>query len=380
MRLFLVSFFLIYGGMHLYVFMKTRAAFPFGIKIGIPLAIWMALMVIAPIIVFVSESRGHEFFARRTAFVAYVWLGLLFLFISTALAIDTYRLVVYVGGYALKKDISKFLPAARTLFFAALTVAVVFFAYGYRAAKDIRTERVSVTSSKIRENIKIVQISDVHLGLIVRAERLGHILDKVKEENPDILVSTGDLVDGQINSLPGLAEMLQGINPRLGKYAITGNHEYYAGIRQATDFTNKAGFRILRNEGLTVGDVINIAGVDDPTGKSIGIESPNTDETEILKSMQNDKFTLFLKHRPWIDERSAGLFDLQLSGHTHKGQIFPFRYVVKIPYPFLSGLFKLTGDSRLYVSRGTGTWGPPIRVFSPPEITVIELVSDSKTQ
>jgi predicted MPP superfamily phosphohydrolase len=376
-RLFLLSFFLIYGGMHAYVFLKARAAFPFGPKAGVPLALWMALMVLAPIIVRVSENRGQELFARQAALVGYVWLGLLFLFISASLLIDAYRLFMHLGGWVLKKE-ATLLPSARTAFFVCILVAVAAFAYGYFEANDIRTERITLKSPRLSGTLKVVQISDVHLGLIIREKRLKRILDIVRAEEPDVLVSTGDLVDGQINSLPGLAEMLREIRPRYGKYAITGNHEYYAGLGQALEFIEKAGFRILRNEGLTVEGLINIAGVDDPTGGQLGIESPvRSPEAEVLSALPRDTFTLLLKHRPRVDVASLGLFDLQLSGHTHRGQIFPFRFVVQVPYPRIEGLYGLSEDSELYVSRGSGTWGPPIRVFAPPEVTVIELVGEA---
>jgi predicted MPP superfamily phosphohydrolase len=209
--------------------------------------------------------------------------------------------------------------------------------------------------------------------LIVRKERLKRILKEVKAAEPDMFVSTGDLVDGQINSLPGLAELLREINPRYGKFAITGNHEFYAGLDQAMDFTEKAGFTILKGKGLTIAGLINIAGVDDPAGKNYGL-SMEVEEKKLLSGLPPEKFTLFLKHRPLLDRNAIGLFDLQLSGHTHKGQIFPFGLITGLFYPADSGYLSLPNNSHLYVSRGSGTWGPPIRFLSPPEVTVIEIL------
>jgi hypothetical protein len=119
--------------------------------------------------------------------------------------------------------------------------------------------------------------------------------------------------------------------------------------------------------------VINIVGVDDPTGVQMKIERL-VSEKALLSRLPKGRFTLFLKHRPVIDQEALGLFDLQLSGHTHKGQIWPFTYLSGISYPLSDGRFDLAKGSILYVSRGTGTWGPPIRFLSPPQITVIELV------
>jgi predicted MPP superfamily phosphohydrolase len=207
----------------------------------------------------------------------------------------------------------------------------------------------------------------------VRQGRLTRILEKVKRANPDVLVSTGDLVDGQINDLEGLTKLLNEINPRYGKFAITGNHEFYAGISHALDFTEKAGFTILRDEVVTVGGIITIVGVDDPTGNYFGV-SKNIPEKALLSRLPRERFTLFLKHRPLMEQSSLGLFDLQLSGHVHKGQIFPFNLLTRLYYPTNAGLLNLPLNSQVYVSRGSGTWGPPIRFLAPPEVTVIELV------
>jgi hypothetical protein len=158
----------------------------------------------------------------------------------------------------------------------------------------------------------------------------------------------------------------------LGKFAVIGNHEYYPGLEQSLGFLKRAGFFMMRNEAITVKGSLNIAGIDDP---AVGI---TVDETAVLSSVQNGLFTLYLKHRPNVPDATLGLFDLQLSGHTHRGQIYPFNYIVSIPYPYLNGFFSLEQGSYLYTSRGTGTWGPPIRILSPPEVTIIDIVRKQK--
>jgi predicted MPP superfamily phosphohydrolase len=266
--------------------------------------------------------------------------------------------------------------SARYAFFIPLIASITIAFYGFFEAKDIRTERLIVKTSKIPKGagtIKIAQITDVHIGLIVRGERLKEILKKVNDEKPDMLVSTGDLVDGQINRLEGLSGFFRQIEPRYGKFAITGNHEFYAGLNQALDFTRMSGFKILRAEGVTVEGLINVVGVDDPAGKPYGLFR-DVSEKNLLSKFKNKKFTLLLKHRPSVEKESHGLFDLQLSGHVHKGQIFPFSILTKFYYPVHAGGMNLSDGSYLYVNRGTGTWGPPIRFLSPPEITIIEII------
>ena len=230
----------------------------------------------------------------------------------------------------------------------------------------------NLSTTAIRIEKVTTTISSPHRRILSRVS--DH--QPVKMENPDIFISTGDLVDAQIDHLDGLTELLQEIQPRLGKFAITGNHEYYAGLRQALDFTQRAGFQLLRGKGITIEGALNIAGVDDPTGLYYGEE--NVSERGLLAGLPRDKFTILLKHRPVIDKESIGLFDLQISGHTHGGQIFPFGLLIRIFSPYVGGFYELPIQGILYVSRGSGTWGPPIRFLTPPEVTLFEFVHDDK--
>jgi predicted MPP superfamily phosphohydrolase len=157
---------------------------------------------------------------------------------------------------------------------------------------------------------------------------------------------------------------------------VTGNHEFYAGLDQSIDFMNKAGFTVLRGEVATVGGAIDVAGVDDPTVRHFGPRGGLSDR-EVL-SRGGGRFTILLKHQPLVEKDALGAFDLQLSGHTHKGQIFPFSLITSRFFSFHSGSYGLANGALLHVSRGTGTWGPPIRFLSPPQITVIDLIPEPK--
>ncbi len=375
MSLFLLTFFLIYGGTHLYFFYKVKAAVSPGVLPSSCMALFLLLMVFAPLLVRVLERQGLEAPARLTAYVGYLWMGFLFLFFSASLTLDIYYLLLQAAGYLSHRDFADLYLSRRAALYLPLAWGMATALYGYFEALNIRTERLVIETSKIPQavgKVTIVQISDVHLGLIVREERLKRIIAGIKAASPDILVSTGDLVDGQINRMTGLAELLDEIKPRYGKYAVTGNHEIYAGVKQALAFTEKAGFRVLRGESVVAGGLINIAGIDDPVNERISHESP-VSEKALFEGLPHEKFTLFLKHRPVIEQGSLGLLDLQLSGHVHKGQIFPFNLLTHLFYPVRAGYSMYPRNSALYVSRGTGTWGPPIRFLAPPEITVIEL-------
>jgi uncharacterized protein len=211
------------------------------------------------------------------------------------------------------------------------------------------------------------------LGCMMDRTRVNRIINIVQEQHPDLLISTGDLVDGYIPHSDHTAEKLAKIKAPLGKYAVIGNHEHYVGLEEATKFHKRAGFILLRQQTATPGGVVNLVGIDDP-GR-IGQQKVGPDELPILQKAVPGLYTILLKHRPWVDPKAAELFDLQLSGHTHGGQVYPFRYLTALAYPHISGLFDLSQGSKLYVSRGAGTWGPPIRLFTPPEVTVIDLKS-----
>ena len=380
MILFLLTFFTIYGLLHFYVFLKIKMALALGAPSSLLLIFFMLLMIMAPIIVRISESRGFEPLARITSYIGFMWMGLLFIFLCASLLIDIYRFTIHKAGLIFQTNISHLALSPQSAFYITLLIAIIIAFYGYFEARSVRNDTVTIKSPKIPREIgtlTIAQISDIHLGLIVRHGKLKKILQVVKEAEPDILVSTGDLVDGQISNLAGLAEMLSSIKPRYGKFAITGNHEFYAGIDQALLFTEKAGFTMLRGEMVTVADAINIVGIDDRTGKQMGVFKGGS-EKDLLTGLPDEKFTLLLKHMPLVDKGAMGLFDLQLSGHTHKGQIFPFNFVVKLLFPTDAGLVYLNNASLLYVNRGSGTWGPPIRFLSPPEVTIIKLVHEGE--
>jgi predicted MPP superfamily phosphohydrolase len=375
MSLFLISFFFIYGGIHSYVFLKIWQAFSLKRPVGICIGLIFLVMIFAPIMVRLFEKGGHDSLARFTAYGGYTWMGIMFLFVSISISLDIFRFLVFFTGFILKMDFSALTSAHRFFFLISFIVASMIGFYGYREANNPRLETIRIFTNKIPKEagkVTIAQISDVHVGLIVGEKKLKSISKLVKAINPDIFVSTGDLLDGDINSLNGLADILKEIQPKYGKFAITGNHEFYAGIKNSLAFTKRAGFTMLRGEGITIGEIINIAGVDDAAGKPFGYKGIS--ERALLSKLPDSLFTILLKHKPNVDKDAQGLFDLQLSGHTHKGQIYPFRYLTQLFFPLYTGYYSLANNAHLYVSKGSGTWGPPIRFLAPPEVTAIELV------
>jgi len=377
MNFVIVTFLLVYGSLHLHFFLRLRASFAIGALSQALLVVLLLLGLLTPMIVRIAEGYHWETLARWSAWMGYLWMALLFLFFIGALLVDIYRFVVWLAGRFTVADLAAWRLQARAVFLLPLAAALALTGYGYHEAGRIRTERLEIRSEKIPRDLgplRIVQISDVHVGVIVRGERLERMLRAVREAKPDLLVSTGDLVDGQgdglAESVPGLRE----IRPRFGKYAVTGNHEFYIGLDHALDFTRQAGFVTLRNETATVAGAITLAGIDDPTIRPFAPRGRLSDR-EILAA-GDGRFTILLKHQPFVEPGTSGAFDLQLSGHTHRGQIFPFGWITGRVFKYHSGTYRLNGGALLHVSRGTGTWGPPVRFLAPPQITVIDLIPE----
>ena len=329
----------------------------------------MAIMIAAPILARTLERNGSDLFARCFAWVGYSWMGFILLCFLGAMV-----LILWDGFAWGVNRVTGFsgwpLCGKRTVL---ILISVVFglCLYGVFEARGVKTERLDIVTDKLParvDGLTIVQISDVHLGLLSRTGRLRSLVDKVAAQQPDILVSTGDLIDGDVDHLPELAVLFDRIQPKFGKYAVTGNHEYYAGLDRALAFHKQSGFSVLRGDAITVDSLINIAGVD------YSANPRNDPQKDLLSVSRNGLFTLLLKHAPDAEAGQLGRFDLQLSGHTHGGQIFPFNFITSLRYPFVRGYKELGRGSHLYVSRGSGSWGPQMRILSPPEITVIRLV------
>lgn len=376
MTLFLLTFFLIYGSFHFHFFLRFRAAFAPGAAAQAILAVLLLLGLLAPIIVRVSERYDLEALAGLLSWIGYLWMAALLLFVASSLLLELYRLLIRAAGLLLHAEAGRLIPSAVIRFLVPAAAALAIVVYGFFAALDPRVERLEIRSAKIPKEtgrIRVVQISDVHVGLLVRGERLAAMLKKVREAAPDVLVCTGDLLDGQGDDLAEAAAQFREIKPPLGKFAVTGNHEFYAGIDQSLDFMAKSGFVILRGEVATVAGVLDLAGVDDPAIRRFSRYGKLSDREVISRGGGSGRFTILLKHQPLLEENPGGAFDLQLSGHTHKGQIFPFSLVTRLVFPYHSGNFPLANGALLHVSRGTGTWGPPVRFLSPPEITVIDI-------
>ncbi|MDP2646019.1 MAG: metallophosphoesterase [Desulfobacterales bacterium] len=226
------------------------------------------------------------------------------------------------------------------------------------------------------EGFRIVQLSDLHVGPTIKRKYVAGVVRIANELEPDVLVLTGDLSEGRPGALRQDVSPLSELRAKSGKLLVTGNHEYYNGIKGWLQEISRLGFQVLLNEHLIIqrGTArLLMAGVPDPQARRLDPDNA-PDLRKTLKDVPECHAKILLAHRPHaIFESSQHGFDLQLSGHTHGGQIFPFNYMQLLREPYIAGLH-LHHKTWIYVSRGTGVWGPPMRVGAPAEVTQISLV------
>jgi predicted MPP superfamily phosphohydrolase len=235
--------------------------------------------------------------------------------------------------------------------------------------------RVRVPLAKLpaaADGYMIVQLTDVHIGPTLGARFAGDVVAKVNALAPDLIVLTGDLVDGRVAELAPEVEPLRGLRARDGVYAVTGNHEYYWNAAAWIAHFGSFGFRYLRNEHVTIRSAFELAGVDDTTSRAFASDH-GEDIPRALAGRDPALPVVLLAHHPNAIRRAvvAGV-DLQLSGHTHGGQLLPLGWLARLFEPHVAGLARF-GATWLYVSEGTGFWGPPLRVGTSCEITALTL-------
>ncbi|WP_251066543.1 metallophosphoesterase, partial [Streptomyces sp. ISL-36] len=280
------------------------------------------------------------------------------------------------GAPAGPAALSRRLFVSRVVGGAAAAAAVGTVGYGtYGVLRGPRVKRVTVPLAKLSRaahGYRIAVVSDIHLGPILGRAHTQRIVDTINAAQPDLIAVVGDLVDGTVENLGPAAEPLARLRARHGSFFVTGNHEYFSGADAWVDHVRELGLRPLRNERVEIGAGFDLAGVDDVAGES---EGQGPDFARALGDRDRAKAAVLLAHQPIVvhDAVRHGV-DLQLSGHTHGGQLWPGNYLAELANPTVAGLERY-GDTQLYVSRGAGAWGPPVRVGAPSDITLVELAS-----
>ena len=306
---------------------------------------------------------------RVVAFPFLVWMGLFWLaFVSLAVS----DLVLGLMG-STARDIS----APRAVVVAAFVAGAAGLALrnGLHVPAVRRVEIALARWPRALDGFRIVQISDIHIGPVLGRGFAAALTARVNALAPDLVAVTGDLVDGDVERLRDDVEPFAALRARHGVFFVTGNHDVYSGGEPWVERVRELGIRPLRNERVEIGGAagFDLAGVDDHRGD--WVRGSSEDLGAALAGRDPARAVVLLAHDPGSFRRAAAHdVDLQLSGHTHGGQIWPFNFVVRLAVPWVAGLHRV-GASQLYVSRGSGFWGPPMRLFAPAEITEIVLTS-----
>jgi predicted MPP superfamily phosphohydrolase len=277
------------------------------------------------------------------------------------------------GSATAKPGVERRLLLARSAAIVAGLTAAGITGYGVRTALGppqlARLEFPLAKLPRALDGTRLAVVADVHLGALTGLRRVGHIVDVINSVNADIVCIVGDLVDGTVEELGRLAEPLAGIRSRHGAYFVTGNHEYYSGFAPWVQEVARLGLRPLRNERVEIGG-LDLAGVNDLNGTDFG-DAP--DYGKALGDRDTTRPVILMAHQPVAAHDAAPYgVDLQVSGHTHGGQMVPFNLVVRMQQPIVSGLGRVDGVP-VYVTNGAGFWGPPVRVGAPPQVSVIDL-------
>lgn len=296
-------------------------------------------------------------------------IGVLFLLFCTAIIYDLSRVSLSFAPVSQEKR--KFIKGSLDI--SAILVATAITARSIYEARFVKLEHVNIKIKDLKQSYKIAQLSDVHIGGLIGVDFIKDIVSRVNILNPDLVVITGDLVDVDVDKIHDVLEELKNLDSRYGTYFIVGNHEYFHDIEKIISRIKSLGIRVLENENVYIGEDnmgFNLAGVYDVLGYRVKTHIPDINKALIgIKKSP----TILLAHQPrYINEVQENV-DLILSGHTHGGQLYPFTYLVKLAQPYISGLHQHNENLQIYVNKGTGFWGPPMRLGASSEITEITI-------
>jgi uncharacterized protein len=373
----------ILGAAHYYVWARLvhDPAWPEPVQRALGIAL-VLLFLGLPVTFWLVRTLPREQ-SRFVAYAGFSWMGVLFYLVVTLAATDSglfaYELVaralnqVPATGAEQRLAFSRMMAGGVALFAGGAVLLALRSGLG-----RFTVRRVEVTLDRLPPKLSgttIVQLSDVHVGPTIGRPFIEAVVQKVNALEPDVIVITGDLVDGSVDQLRDAVAPLAELRAKHGVFFVTGNHEYYSGANRWCRELSQLGIRVLRNERVSIGDEtasFDLAGVDDASAHRFG-RGHGADLRAALAGRDPERELVLLAHQPRQIREAADLgVGLQLSGHTHGGQLWPWNYMVRLEQPVVSGLARI-GKSQLYVSNGTGYWGPPMRLGAPAEITQLTL-------
>jgi len=375
--IFFSIFFLVYGLINFYIFLRGWHAIPADSHWRAPFAAAFWLIAMSFIAGRFLERIAITPFSTAVVWVGSFWFAAFAYFALSLLFIDILRLVNHIVPLFpafITADIARTKAVLAVVLTSAVTIAIVA---GFINARNPRIRTLEISIPKQADSIKTLDIavaSDIHLGTIIGRERLNTIVEKINSIHADLVLFPGDIVDEDLAPVinQNLGEMLRTIKAKYGVYAITGNHEYIGGVEEAYKYLTEHGIRVLRDETLNVNGTIVLVGREDRSISQFNGKKRKP-LAELMAGIDRRFPIIVLDHQPFgLDESVEQGADVQLSGHTHHGQIWPFNAITNAIYEVSWG-YKKKGQTHIYVSSGVGTWGPPVRLGNTPEIIHLRL-------
>jgi uncharacterized protein len=339
--------------------------------------IWTYWIVAATFIIGQVLERGEpSIIARVITHIGSTWLSVFLYLFLFVLIVDIVRLVDHFIPF-FPERIIKNCTNGQFLFFTGLTFSLIITVYGYFNARspNINTVNIEVNKSNAElSDLKVVLITDIHMGAMVGNSRVKEMVEIINSLEPDIVIFGGDLVDHNPRYMKtyNMGEYFSKIRSRFGVFAVTGNHEFIGDPEKSIGYMEQFGVKYLRDTMITIAGNIRIAGRDDKDKvRFTGVKRKGLDA--VLSGARRDDIIILVDHQPveYNIVQQAGI-DLMLSGHTHRGQLWPFKYITSTVYPNDYGLQK-NGNTYFYTSSGYGTWGPPVRTGNRSEVVVINI-------
>lgn len=375
--IFFSIFFLLYGLINFYIFLRGWQAIPVDSPFRVPYAAIFWVLALSFIAGRFLERVAITPFSTAVVWVGSFWFAAFAYFTLSLLLIDLLRLINY-----LVPIFPSFMTAdiARTKIILAVglcSAVVIALVYGYFNARSPRVKELELSIPKQVDSVKTLDIavaSDIHLGTIIGRERLNGIVEKINSLHADLVLFPGDIVDEDLAPVvnQNLGETLRTIKAKYGVYAITGNHEYIGGVEEAVRYLTEHGIRVLRDEVVNVNGSIVLVGREDRSISQFNGKKRKP-LAELMTGVDKRYPIILMDHQPFgLREAVEHGADVQLSGHTHHGQLWPFNAITNAVYELSWGYLK-KGQTHFYVSSGVGTWGPPVRIGNTPEIIHLRL-------
>ncbi|NOU17542.1 MAG: metallophosphoesterase [Bacteroidales bacterium] len=359
-----------------YIYLKTRYAFGDVFPKNLILNVVFWFIVLAYPLGRILERVYNSSFSIFMVKIGSFWMGAMLYLILLFLLVTIFKVLNHYIEFTPYLDFKINPSYKKWMIISVYAVASLILLSGYINARFPRVNNFKLKFDKTLERTnktRIVAVSDIHLGTLISAKRLEHLVNLINKQNPDIVLFAGDVFDEDIAPVVnnGLGKYFEQIKSRLGAFAIPGNHEYFGGVEPKLAYLRKHGVTVLRDSTVLIDNSFYIVGRDDrqsnyTTGKQ------RKSISELVANVDKIKPIILLDHQPFkLNESAENGIDLQISGHTHHGQLWPFNYITNAIYELSSG-YKRIGNTHFIVSNGYGTWGPPIRLGNRPEILVID--------